>query len=50
MLAEIHLYTKKMADIESSDTHLEDIDDGCGCTEIWEKMSDLMDEEQEDSE
>jgi hypothetical protein len=23
-----------------ADAHLDDIEDGCGCTEIWEHMSD----------
>ncbi|GCF13984.1 hypothetical protein Harman_19190 [Haloarcula mannanilytica] len=23
--------------------HLSDVDDGCGCTEIWEHMSDARD-------
>ncbi|MFT4909499.1 MAG: hypothetical protein ACI9TI_000657 [Natronomonas sp.] len=25
-------------------SHLDDVDDGCGCTEIWEHMSDERDE------
>jgi hypothetical protein len=28
--------------IETS--HLEDVEDGCGCAEIWEHMSDERDE------
>lgn len=24
---------------ESSDDHLDDVQDGCGCTEIWEHLS-----------
>ncbi len=33
-------------DEEEVDTsHLEDVDDGCGCTEIWEHMSDERDED-----
>jgi hypothetical protein len=26
------------------DDHLEDIDDGCGCVETWERLSELRDE------
>jgi len=26
--------------------HLEDVDDGCGCTEIWEHLSEERDEEE----
>ncbi len=30
---------------EAVDTsHLDDVEDGCGCTEIWEHMSDERDE------
>ena len=25
-------------------SHLDDVEDGCGCTEIWEHMSDERDE------
>ncbi len=25
---------------DGSDSHLEDIDDGCGCVEMWEQLSD----------
>ncbi|MFT4883431.1 MAG: hypothetical protein ACI8U4_000937 [Natronomonas sp.] len=28
-------------DIDTS--HLDDVEDGCGCTEIWEHMSDERD-------
>lgn len=32
------------ADEEEIDTsHLDDVEDGCGCTEIWEHMSDERD-------
>lgn len=24
---------------ERDDTHLQSVDDGCGCTEIWEHLS-----------
>ncbi|WP_268105272.1 hypothetical protein [Natronomonas gomsonensis] len=35
-------------DDESIDTsHLDDVQDGCGCTEIWEHMSDERDESDE---
>lgn len=34
------------ADEESVDTdHLDDIEDGSGCTEIWKHLSDERDEE-----
>jgi hypothetical protein len=41
-----------MADTESPDDHLKDIEDGAGCTEIWEKISEIREsrEEEEDSE
>ncbi len=29
--------------IETGETHLDDIEDGAGCTEIWEKLSELRD-------
>jgi len=33
------------SDNEAVDTsHLDDVEDGCGCTEIWEHMSDERDE------
>ena len=38
------------ADDERDDVdagHLEDVDDGCGCTEIWEHMSDERGEDPE---
>jgi len=25
---------------ERDDEHLQDVEDGCGCTEVWEHMSD----------
>ena len=25
---------------ERDDDHLQDVEDGCGCTEVWEHMSD----------
>ena len=28
---------------ERDDDHLRDIDDGCGCTEVWEAMSEYRD-------
>ena len=35
-------------DGEEIDTsHLDDVEDGCGCTEIWEHMSDERDEADE---
>lgn len=35
-------------DGEEIDTsHLDDVEDGCGCTEIWEHMSDERDESDE---
>jgi hypothetical protein len=39
-----------MADTESPDHHLEDIEDGAGCTEIWEKMSDIRKHREEKEE
>jgi hypothetical protein len=41
-----------MADTESPDYHLKDIEGGAGCTEIWEKMSEIREyrKEQKDSE
>ena len=33
------------SDDEAVDTsHLDNVEDGCGCTEIWEHMSDERDE------
>jgi len=26
-------------DEERADSHLDDVEDGCGCTEIWEHLS-----------
>lgn len=31
------------ADQETDRTHLEGVDDGCGCTEIWEHLSEQRD-------
>jgi len=28
-----------MESTERSDDHLDDIEDGCGCAEVWEHMS-----------
>lgn len=30
-------------DEEIDTSHLDDVEDGCGCTEIWEHMSDERD-------
>jgi hypothetical protein len=30
-------------DEELHTSHLDDVEDGCGCTEIWEHMSDERD-------
>ena len=30
---------------QDADEHLDDVSDGCGCTEMWEHMSDHRDEE-----
>ncbi|WP_255475207.1 hypothetical protein [Halapricum sp. CBA1109] len=30
---------------EPVDEHLEDVDDGCGCTEIWEHLSEGRDDD-----
>jgi len=36
--------TSTVDDDERIDTsHLDDVEDGCGCTEIWEHMSDERD-------
>ena len=32
-------------DDESDDAHLEDIEDGAGCTEIWERLSETRREQ-----
>lgn len=29
--------TREQADVETA--HLDEVDDGCGCTEIWEHLS-----------
>lgn len=39
-----HLFTQKMsnqaaADEDAGDDHLDDVPDGAGCTEIWERLS-----------
>jgi hypothetical protein len=37
--------TGRSDDDEAVDTsHLDDVEDGCGCTEIWEHMSNERDE------
>jgi hypothetical protein len=37
--------TGRSDDDEAVDTsHLDDVEDGCGCAEIWEHMSDERDE------
>ncbi|MBX0288147.1 hypothetical protein EGH22_17595 [Halomicroarcula sp. F28] len=36
--------TRSKAD-DTDRAHLQDIEDGCGCTEIWEHMSENRDEE-----
>lgn len=33
------------ADEESVREHLQDVEDGCGCTEIWEHLSETRDED-----
>jgi hypothetical protein len=36
--------TNENADIDESATdHLDDIEDGCGCAEVWEHMSEERD-------
>jgi hypothetical protein len=32
-------------DEEEIREHLDDVDDGCGCTEIWEHLSEERDED-----
>ncbi|MES3518494.1 MAG: hypothetical protein PPP58_12615 [Natronomonas sp.] len=32
---------------EIDTSHLDDVEDGCGCTEIWEHLSDGRDEDVE---
>ncbi|WP_195893039.1 hypothetical protein [Halopiger djelfimassiliensis] len=34
----------EQADEEREDAHLEDIEEGAGCTEIWEHLSEKRDE------
>jgi hypothetical protein len=29
-----------MGSTEKEDDHLDEVEDGCGCTEIWEHLSD----------
>ena len=29
-----------MGSTEKEDNHLDEVEDGCGCTEIWEHLSD----------
>jgi len=36
--------TKSKAD-DADRAHLQDVEDGCGCTEIWEHMSEGRDDE-----
>lgn len=33
-------------DARASDDHLQDLDDGAGCTEIWEHLSDRRDDDE----
>ena len=28
-----------------TDDHLDDVDDGCGCTEVWEHLSEHRDDD-----
>ncbi len=37
-------------DRDVSTDHLDDIDDGCGCAEVWEYMSDKRENEDESTE
>ncbi len=30
---------------DDADEHLQDVTDGCGCTEMWEHMSEKRDED-----
>jgi hypothetical protein len=30
---------------ERPDSHLDDVDDGCGCAEVWEHLSERRDDE-----
>ncbi len=30
-----------MSEVERDDDHLADVDDGCGCAEVWEHLSDV---------
>jgi hypothetical protein len=31
--------TEESRDEESATEHLDDVDDGCGCAEVWEHLS-----------
>ena len=37
-----------LADEEPATDHLDDVEDGCGCTEIWEHLSENRDEAEAD--
>lgn len=37
-----------MSDEESEDDHLADIEEGAGCTEIWEHLSEKREREETD--
>ncbi|MFB6162880.1 MAG: hypothetical protein ABEJ86_05520 [Halococcoides sp.] len=37
------------ADAERVDDHLEDIEDGCGCAEVWEHLSEERDSADDES-
>jgi hypothetical protein len=37
--------TDEPTDDARPDAHLEDVDDGCGCTEIWEHLSESRDDD-----
>lgn len=36
------------AEEEQVDEHLEDVEDGCGCAEVWEHLSDQREEASSD--
>lgn len=44
--------TKNVSNMTASDTrdddHLQNIDDGCGCAEVWEAMSEHRDAQADD--
>ncbi len=48
----MRLLTKNLSNMASSDKdtqeHLKDLEDGAGCTEIWEKLSEQREEQEED--